>query len=78
MDALLTIPQVADLLAVHHKTVRKLVTTGRLDAFRVGGAIRIAQDAVKRFLHASKIKPPASEPVVVKKPRQPQRTFKFL
>jgi hypothetical protein len=52
-------------------------TSGRLEAYKVGGAIRIAPDAVQSLLAASKIKPPAQKPVVVK-PRRSPRTFKSL
>lgn len=60
--ALLTADQVAELLAVHPRTVYELCAAGRLAHYRVGvggGAIRITRDAVEAYLAASLV--PASE-----------------
>ena len=50
---LLTIPQVADLLQVSSKTVRRLVATDELHGVRVGGQWRFAPDVVGQLLSES-------------------------
>ena len=52
----LSVRECAELLAVDHKTVRRLIEAGTLPALRVGRAIRIAPDD----LRALAIRPPSS------------------
>ena len=59
----LTADQVAELLAVHPRTVYELCAAGLLAHYRVGvggGAIRITREAVDAYLAASLV--PAGEP----------------
>lgn len=47
---LLTVQQAAEYLGIHHQTVRKYVTAGRLPATRPGGwSIRIHRTALEKF-----------------------------
>lgn len=50
MQSLLTTEQVAARLNVHEETVRRYVRSGELPAIRKGRLIRIAPDAVDKFL----------------------------
>jgi excisionase family DNA binding protein len=45
-----TITQVAELLGVCTRTVRRWIDTGRLVAHRFGGAVRIADQDLRAFL----------------------------
>jgi excisionase family DNA binding protein len=47
---LLTVDEVASLLRLHHRTVRKLIANGELRAVYIGRAVRIREDEVERFL----------------------------
>ena len=47
---LLRIEDVADRLLVSVKTVRRLVSSGQLEAVRIGGAVRFTDGAVERFI----------------------------
>lgn len=76
--ALLTADQVAELLAVHPRTVYELCAAGRLAHYRVGvggGAIRITREAVEAYLAASLV--PASDEAParpkVRRPAAPAR-----
>jgi excisionase family DNA binding protein len=48
---LLSIPQVAERLAVSIPTVRRLVQRGELPALRVGGSLRVDSDELGRWLY---------------------------
>ena len=52
MDDLLSVRQVAYMLKVHPLSVRRYIKTGKLTAMRVGGNVRITQDALKKFEQA--------------------------
>ena len=45
-----SVRQVADQLAVHPETVRRLIHGGDLDAVRVGRLLRVASESVDAFL----------------------------
>lgn len=47
---LLTVPQVADRLAVSTRTVYRMVAEGQLETVKVRGCTRIVQDSVARFV----------------------------
>jgi excisionase family DNA binding protein len=49
-DTLLTVPQVAALLQVHHVTVRQYIACGDLEVTRLGRAHRISRAALRRFI----------------------------
>jgi excisionase family DNA binding protein len=54
-----TVRQVSEQLAVSHKTIRSLISKGTLQAVKVGGAIRISEQALRAFLQAHEVyKPP--------------------
>jgi excisionase family DNA binding protein len=46
----LTIPEVAEALRVHQKTVYKLVSARKLRAVKVGRAVRVRLTELERFL----------------------------
>lgn len=48
---------VCKTLRISRRTLRRLVHSGALGAFRIGGAIRIAQSDLDTFLAASRIDP---------------------
>lgn len=50
---MLTVNQVADLLNVHHRTVRRWIKEGQLAAFKVGGSIRIAEESVNSAMRST-------------------------
>ena len=71
------ISQVAEKLAVNHKTIRTLVANSKMAGFKVGGAIRISESAVINYLDEVKITKPLPEKVAAKK--RPKATgFKYL
>jgi excisionase family DNA binding protein len=46
----LTIPEVAEMLRVHQKTVYKLVSERKLRGVKVGRAVRIRASELERFM----------------------------
>lgn len=54
MDQLLTITQVAELLSVSGKTVRRMVVARRIPCVRIGRQIRFVPGDVFRWLEARK------------------------
>jgi excisionase family DNA binding protein len=70
MDSYYRVKQVAEKLNVNHELVRKLVGSGKLDAWKVGGAIRISETAVNVYQESTKIQ----KPLPVKAPVKPNRT----
>ena len=72
MTTYLTIQQVADALAVDHKTVRRMLPRiGAVDIAEPGAkrrTIRIPAEALDRFLQGCAIRPPA--PAVQRKPTE--------
>ena len=49
---LLTISEVAYLLRVHEKTLRRWIAAGRFPCIRVGNCIRLSREDVVRWLSA--------------------------
>jgi excisionase family DNA binding protein len=54
LQPLLTIEQVADLLQVSEKTVRRLMLSKRLPHVRLGRVVRFRQDELLRWIEARK------------------------
>lgn len=54
---LLTIPEVADTLKVSERTVRRLIRSGSLAAYKLGdrGQVRIDEEDLVRYLEAQRI-----------------------
>ena len=49
-NKLYTIDQVAELLGMHHKTIRKFISEGKLSASKVGRQWRIAEHDISEFM----------------------------
>lgn len=49
-EAILTIPEVAELLRVAEKTVYSLAQKGELPAFKVGGQWRFSRNAIESWI----------------------------
>jgi excisionase family DNA binding protein len=47
----LTVRETAQRLRVHERTVRRLIADRELEVIRVGGAIRIPEDAIEALRH---------------------------
>ncbi|MTV24088.1 helix-turn-helix domain-containing protein [Nitriliruptoraceae bacterium ZYF776] len=54
--------EVADLLGLHVRTVRRYLREGRLDAVRVGNRYRVPHDALETFTGGSLATPAADTP----------------
>jgi excisionase family DNA binding protein len=67
----LTIAECADLLAVEHKTVRRLIDRGELPALRVGRLLRIDPDD----LEALRYRPERVERAACPRPRPVRGVF---
>jgi len=63
-----TIREIATRLQVNHKTVRSLINKGILQANKIGGAIRISDLQLERFLQATTIETPPARQGVKPKP----------
>lgn len=55
LPALLTANQVAEALRLSRSKVYEMVASGDLEAYRPGGRLRIAADAVARLLDRSRV-----------------------
>lgn len=55
-EKLYTIDQVAEILGMHHKTIRKFITQGRLRANKVGKQWRISGHDLSNFTENNKVK----------------------
>lgn len=55
-DKFYTIDQVAELLGMHHKTIRKFITEGRLGASKVGKQWRISGHDLSIFMEKNNVK----------------------
>lgn len=53
---LLTINNVSERLNVSERTVRNLIYSGKLPAFKIGGTYRINETDLNEFINSSKIK----------------------
>lgn len=49
-----TVEEVAKMLKVSHMTVRRLIESGDLEAFKVGNQWRIKHEALDRFMQGKK------------------------
>jgi excisionase family DNA binding protein len=78
VDRHYTICQVAEILAVNHKTIRKLVANHKMDAVKVGASIRIPESALNNYLEESKIKKPPPVKAAVQAKRRKLTGLKFL
>ena len=56
------VEEVAKQLGVSPATVRGLIRTGELKAYRIGKQVRIAEEDVKAYLAAQVIVPKGKEP----------------
>ncbi len=52
---LLTVPEVAQELAIHPKTVRRLVARGELAAVKIGAAVRVRPADVDAFVDEHRV-----------------------
>lgn len=52
---LLTIPEVAEILRVSAVTVRRLLSSRRLTAIKVGGSVRFSENDVESYLKKQRI-----------------------
>ena len=59
-SGLYSVRQVADRLAVHPETIRRLIHDGRLEAVRVGRVLRVHGSELERFLARQRVKPQRS------------------
>lgn len=63
---MLTFAEVCDELRMSPKTVRKLIVSGELTAFKAGTAqtspYRITEEALADFIERQTVRPPASVP----------------
>ncbi len=50
VEPILTVEQVAGILAIHPETVRRLIRQGKIKAFRVGAGWRIPESSVQAYL----------------------------
>jgi excisionase family DNA binding protein len=69
-----TVNDVAEMLSVSHKTIRKLIKQGGLMAVKVAGAIRVSDVALAEFLQRQEM----SKPVVSQHPPAPKRARKSV
>ncbi len=81
MDSYYTVKQVAEKANVHTDTVRKLVNSGKLEAVKFGGSVRISETAFNRYVEQFKTGKPLPPKLGAAKPK-PNRAkrggFKFL
>lgn len=57
MTEILELEEVAKLLKVSKRTVQREVEAGKLEAFRVGRALRFTREAVDEYMRKQKVKP---------------------
>jgi excisionase family DNA binding protein len=72
---LLTIDEVAGLLRLSAETVRKLVRTGQLPAYRVAGRLRINRSAICDYLRRCETGSTLARPPVMA-PRRPDGSWR--
>jgi|TARA_B100001750_G_C15040885_1_gene366564 excisionase family DNA binding protein len=51
----LTISEAADLIKVHHQTIRKLISNGDVSAYRLGKQYRIDRVELESFIRRKKV-----------------------
>ncbi len=54
MNELMTIKQVATRLSVSTRTVGRLIDSGQLEFFRVGGQLRFSVEMLERYLKTAR------------------------
>ena len=54
---MLTVTEVAERLGVSSKTVTRLITEGKLKAYRFGNHYRIEENDLNEFIEQSKVTP---------------------
>lgn len=55
-DTLFTIDHIAQQLGMHHKTIRKFITEGKLNASKVGKQWRISTHDLRAFMEKNNVK----------------------
>jgi len=55
MSKLLTTKQAAELLNIHPTTIHRMIQRGELEAYRVGGSVRIDETHLHAYLEANRI-----------------------
>ncbi len=58
VSKLLTIKQVAEALQLSTSKVYELVSSGRLEGYRIAGSLRVGEDDLKQYLEACRIRKP--------------------
>lgn len=55
---LLTVPEVAETMKVSESTVRRLIKSGLITAYKVGdrGQLRIKEDEVERYIESQRVR----------------------
>jgi excisionase family DNA binding protein len=71
----LKLPEVARRLGVSEKTARRYVKSGALPSMFVGGAYRVSEEDLERFLQGAKVTPSGGSP---KAPASSQPSFNGL
>lgn len=56
----LSVAEVARLLGVHARTIRREIARGRLEAFRVGDSVRVSWDAIEKYKSETSVVPTAT------------------
>lgn len=56
-----TVAVVAELLCVSTRTVERMITDGRLDAVRLGRAVRVRAQSVLDHIEANRLGPTAAD-----------------
>jgi excisionase family DNA binding protein len=56
LSRLLTVGQVAEILACSIKTVRRLIGDGTLPSLRIGNGVRVSEDDLRAFLDWARIR----------------------
>ena len=51
MSRLITLQETAEILSISEVGVRRLLKTGKLKGFKVGGLWRISKEEINRFLN---------------------------
>jgi excisionase family DNA binding protein len=57
MNEVLNLDEVAKLLKVSKRTVQREVELGKLEAFKVGRALRFTKQAVEEYMQKQTVKP---------------------
>lgn len=60
VSAYLTVPEVAERMRCEHRTVRRAIKRGELDAAMIGGRLLISEDAVDAWFDTNRVRPRAA------------------